>query len=40
MITLYNMLGLSYVNREHDKDGVGCLAKAMEIYNYAKTLTS
>jgi tetratricopeptide (TPR) repeat protein len=32
LIVLYNMLGFSYINREHIAEGVGCLAKAMEIY--------
>ena len=28
----YNMLGLSYVNRESYAQGIGCLAKAYAIY--------
>lgn len=33
LVVLYNMLGLSYVNREQTSEGIGCLAKAMSVYN-------
>ena len=29
---IYNMLGLNYVNRQDNQKGIGCLAKAYEIY--------
>ena len=29
---LYNMLGLSYINRESYHEGMGCLAKAYQLY--------
>lgn len=32
MITVYNMLAISYVNRDMDAEGLGCLGKALELY--------
>ena len=29
---LYNMLGLSYINRESYHEGMGCLARAYQLY--------
>jgi hypothetical protein len=33
LIVIYNMLGLSHVNREDNEQGLGCLAKASQVYN-------
>lgn len=38
LAVVYNMLGLSYINREQSSEGVGCLAKAMDIYKLASRL--
>lgn len=32
LIVVYNMLGLSHVNREDNEQGLGCLAKAEQVY--------
>lgn len=32
LLLVYNMLGLSYVNREEVEEGLGCLAKAAQLY--------
>lgn len=33
LIVIYNNLGLSYLNRDENEMGLGCLAKAEEVYN-------
>jgi tetratricopeptide (TPR) repeat protein len=32
LIIIYNMLGLSYINKEDNEQGLGCLAKSCQIY--------
>lgn len=36
LLVLFNMLGLTYINREDSQQGIGCLAKAMNIYEQLK----
>jgi tetratricopeptide (TPR) repeat protein len=36
LLIVYNMLGLSYVNREDVEQGLGCLAKATQLYQAFK----
>ena len=31
-VVVYNMLGLSYINRDLNDEGLGCFSKAMDIY--------
>jgi tetratricopeptide (TPR) repeat protein len=38
LIVIYNLLGLSYVNREEVDQGMGCLSKAAEIYENFKEI--
>ena len=34
------MLAISYINREQNEEGLGCLAKAMDLYKIAKQTTT
>ena len=36
LLQIYNLLGLSYVNIDKNEEGVGMLAKAMNIYEGVK----
>ena len=35
-MVVYNMLGLSYINREQYNEGMGCLSKAYNLYEIFK----
>jgi hypothetical protein len=36
LIVIYNMLALSYINREDNEQGLGCLGKSSQIYEAFK----